>query len=65
MNLIHNERSKLSATCLNTVAAATIVTGVIAPLIAVLLGLPASATTSVAALAVLMVTLALVARLEA
>jgi len=65
MNLIHNERSKLSATCLNTVAAATIVTGVIAPLIAVLLGLPASATTSVAALPVLMVTLALVARLEA
>jgi dipeptide/tripeptide permease len=40
MSLIHNERTKLSATWLNTLAAATVATGVIAPIAAVVFGLP-------------------------
>lgn len=51
MSLIHNERTKLTATSLNTVAAATGVTGVIAPLVAVFLGLPTSGTVSAIAFA--------------
>jgi hypothetical protein len=51
MSLIHNERTKLSAICLNTVAAATVVTGVIAPLVAVVLGLPTSGATTALAFA--------------
>ncbi len=41
MPLIHNERVKLTATWVNTLAAATIITGVIAPIVAVVFGLPA------------------------
>jgi len=40
MSLIHNERTKYLATLLNTVAAATIVAGVIAPVIAFTYGVP-------------------------
>jgi Na+/melibiose symporter-like transporter len=43
MSLIHNERVKLTAIWFNTVAAATIVTGVIAPLAALVFGVPRSA----------------------
>jgi len=46
MSLIHNERTKLAATCLNTLTVATAATGVIAPLVAVTLGMPASGTVS-------------------
>jgi dipeptide/tripeptide permease len=48
MPLIQNERIKLTATWLNTLSAATIVTGVIAPLAAIVFGLPASGTLSMA-----------------
>jgi hypothetical protein len=41
MPLIHNERRKLWATLLNTLAAASIVTGVFAPVAAVVLGVTA------------------------
>jgi hypothetical protein len=40
MSLIHNERVKLTAGWFNTVAAATIVAGVIAPLAALVFGMP-------------------------
>ena len=46
MSLIHNERVKLTATWLNTLAAATVVTGVIAPITAIVFGLPANGTLS-------------------
>jgi hypothetical protein len=48
MSLIHNERLKLTATLLNTLAAATVVTGVIAPLAAVVLGVQAAGRVSTA-----------------
>jgi len=47
MPLIRNERVKLTATWLNTLAAATIVTGVLAPIAAFVFGLPASGAVSV------------------
>jgi hypothetical protein len=47
MPLIQNERVKLTATWLNTLAAATIVTGVLAPIAAFVFGLPASGALSV------------------
>jgi hypothetical protein len=47
MPLIKNERVKLTATWLNTLAAATIVTGVLAPIAAFVFGLPASGAVSV------------------
>jgi hypothetical protein len=34
MSLIHNERIKLTATLMNSVAAAVFITGVVAPLVA-------------------------------
>lgn len=40
MSLIHNERTKYLATLLNTVAAATIAAGVVAPAVAFTFGLP-------------------------
>ena len=40
MSLVHNERTKYLATLLNTVAAATIVAGVIAPIVAFTFGVP-------------------------
>ena len=40
MSLIHNERTKYLATLVNTVAAATIVAGVVAPVIAFTFGVP-------------------------
>ena len=43
MNLIKNERVKLLATALNNIASATIVTGFVAPLVAVLYHMPAPA----------------------
>jgi hypothetical protein len=46
VSLIHNERIKLTATCLNTLAATTVATGVIAPLVAFVLGFPAVGTIS-------------------
>ena len=46
MPLIHNERVRLTATWVNTVAAATIVTGVIAPIAAIVFGLSMSGTLS-------------------
>jgi len=44
--LIHNERIKLTAACLNALAATTVATGVIAPLVAFVLGFPAVGTIS-------------------
>ena len=38
MSLIHNERTKLSATLLNTIAATFVAAGVVAPLVAVYYG---------------------------
>ena len=46
MSLIHNERVKLSATWLNTLAATTIAAGVVAPLVAVVFGLPTAGAVS-------------------
>jgi hypothetical protein len=40
MSMIRNERLKLTANYLNTVAAAIMVTGVVAPLVALSYGLP-------------------------
>lgn len=40
MSLVHNERTKYLATLVNTVAAATIAAGVIAPLVAFTFGVP-------------------------
>lgn len=40
MSLVHNERTKYLATLVNTVAAGTIVAGVVAPLIAFTFGMP-------------------------
>ena len=54
MNLIHNERIKLTAVWLNTLAAATLATGVIAPIAAIVFGLPTSATLSRVGLALAM-----------
>ena len=39
MSLVHNERTKLTATWLNTLAAALVATGVFAPAAALLYGL--------------------------
>src|SRR5712671_6852696 len=39
MSLIHNERTKLTATWFNTLATATVTAGALAPLIAVIYGL--------------------------
>jgi hypothetical protein len=36
VSLIHNERTKLTATLMNMVAAAVLITGVLAPLVAFL-----------------------------
>ena len=41
MHLVHNERTKLTATWFNTLAAAFIAAGAVAPLAAVLYGLSA------------------------
>ena len=46
MSLIHNERTKLAATCLNTLTVATVTTGIITPLVAITLGMPASGIVS-------------------
>jgi dipeptide/tripeptide permease len=46
MPLIENERVKLTASWFNTVAAATIVTGVIAPLAAAVFAVPAAGNLS-------------------
>ena len=51
MSLIHNESTKLTAVWINTLAAATIVTGVIAPVVALMFGVPTSATTSITSFA--------------
>jgi MFS-type transporter involved in bile tolerance (Atg22 family) len=40
VSLIHNERTKLTATLMNTVAAAVFITGVLAPLVAFFYDLP-------------------------
>ena len=40
MSLIHNERTKLTAAWLNTLGAASIVAGVLAPIAAAGFGLP-------------------------
>ena len=45
MSLVHNERTKLLAAALNNVSVATIVTGIIAPIVGFLYGSP-SATVS-------------------
>lgn len=42
-DLIHNERTKLTATLLNTVASGLLVTGVVAPLVALIYGVPGPA----------------------
>ena len=41
MHLVHNERTKLTATWINTLAAAFIAAGAVAPIAAVLYGLSA------------------------
>jgi hypothetical protein len=41
MNLVHNERTKLTATWINTLAAAFIAAGTVAPVAAILYGLSA------------------------
>jgi hypothetical protein len=46
MSVVHNERTKLTATWLNALAAATVVTGVIAPLVAVVFGVSTSGKVS-------------------
>ena len=43
MNLIQNERTKLLATALNNVSVATVVTGIIAPIVGFLYGSPSAA----------------------
>ncbi|HYF55646.1 MAG TPA: hypothetical protein VEA41_15445 [Salinarimonas sp.] len=48
MSLIHNERTKLSATALNGVAVASIVAGFITPLAAASFGVPGPAGRSLA-----------------
>lgn len=40
MSLVHNEQTKLTATLLNTVAAAVFVAGVVAPIVALSYDLP-------------------------
>lgn len=40
MSLIHNERTKLTATLMNTIAAAIFITGVVAPMVALSYDLP-------------------------
>jgi len=52
MSLIRNERTKITATWINTLAAATVATGVIAPIAAVVFGLPMSGTISRPAFAI-------------
>jgi hypothetical protein len=42
-DLIHNERTKLTATLLNTVASGLLITGVVAPLVALVYGVPGPA----------------------
>jgi hypothetical protein len=46
MSLIHNERVKLTAVCLNTLATTTVAAGVIAPVVAVVFGLPTTVAIS-------------------
>jgi VIT1/CCC1 family predicted Fe2+/Mn2+ transporter len=46
MNLVHNERTKLTATWVNAVAVAVVATGAIAPVAAVAFGLPTLGTIS-------------------
>lgn len=48
MSLIHNERTKYLATLANTVAAASIAAGVIAPLVALTYGVPGPISGSMA-----------------
>ena len=43
MSLVHNERTKLTANWLNTLAAGIILTGAVAPLVAAIYGLPGPA----------------------
>jgi hypothetical protein len=40
LSLVHNERTKLLASTVNTVGTATIIAGVVAPMIAATYGLP-------------------------
>jgi hypothetical protein len=47
MSLIHNERIKLTAAWFNALAAASVVTGFIAPLAAVVFGVQASGVVSI------------------
>jgi hypothetical protein len=53
MSLVHNERTKLTANWLNTLAAGIILTGVVAPLVAAIYGLPGPARASYAAIVLL------------
>ena len=46
MSLVHNERVKLTASCINTLATTTVAAGVIAPLAALVFGLPATGAVS-------------------
>ncbi len=46
MNLVHNERIKLTATCLNALAVTMVATGVVAPMVAIVFGFQAAGTLS-------------------
>jgi hypothetical protein len=48
--LIHNERTKLTATWVNALAVAVVATGVVAPVAAVVFGLPTLGTISASTL---------------
>ena len=49
MSLIHNEQTKLTATLLNTIAAAVCVAGVVAPLVGLSYDLPGPRGTAIVA----------------
>ena len=51
MSLVENERAKLTANWLNPMASGIIITGVIAPIIAALYGVPGPSQTAPATLA--------------
>lgn len=55
MSLIHNERTKLTANWLNTLAAGIIVTGAVAPVVAAIYGIPGPSQASYIVLALLTV----------
>jgi hypothetical protein len=59
VHLVHNERTKLTATWVNTVAAAFIAAGAVAPVAAILYGLAALPTTPARMLALAFICLAL------